>query len=85
MYNHTKHRGDKFWKDEAVKGKLKRFSGILGGGGHEVFLLDENTRETTLKIPTPYPIHDSTLWRNEVTFPIAFTFMGPKAYDVQRK
>ena len=85
LYNHKRHRGDNFWKDKDVKQKLKRFTGTLDGKGSSVFLLDENTRETILTIPTAYPIHDSSLWRNAVTFPIAFTFMGPKAYDVQRK
>ena len=85
LYNHKKHRGEMFWKDKDVKQKLKRFTGTLDGKGSSVFLLDEKTRETFLAIPTAYIVHDSSLWRNAVTFPIGFTFSGPKAYDVQRK
>ena len=85
LYNSKKHRGDMFWRDENVRQKLKRFTGSLDGKGNLVYLQGEECEEYILTMPTSYTIQDSLLWRSTVTFVIAFTFMGPKAYDVQRK
>ena len=78
-----KHRHAKLWKEKDVIERLRRFTGTLHEDGKAVYVQDD--RESILSIQTADQFLDSNLFGSRVTFVIAITYMGPKAYDVQRE
>ncbi len=78
-----KPRGEGIWKDENTQRILKRFSGILSSRGENVLVHAAETNQPLFTIPSAYPINDSLWWNKPVNFVIGFTWMAPKAFDIQ--
>ncbi len=85
LHHPRAHYGDAFWKQENIQRTLKRFPGTLIKHGEYVLITDPKISDGFLSIPSNYPIHNSLHWNKQVSFIIGFTWMGPKAFDIELK